>query len=94
MKKAEEFATANPDKISQIVAHSRAAMLEERNEQNRGQIEQHINKWVAKETEMFDELFIRRERRMIRLAEQGRYRDAYYVGVTFPTPRIPRATCH
>ena len=84
MKKAEEFATANPDKISQIVAHSRAAMLEERNEQNRGQIEQHINKWVAKETEMFDELFIRRERRMIRLAEQGRYRDAYYVWSDFP----------
>jgi len=85
MKQAADFAKANPKKISQIIAHYRTAILEEREERKRGMIEQRLNHWVAKETEAFEKLFLERELRMIKLAEAQKYREAYYTWSDFPS---------
>lgn len=85
MKQAADFAAANPEKISQIIAHYRSAMLEEREERKRGMIEQQLNHWVAKETEAFEKHFVVRETRMKQLAQAKQYRDAYQTWSDFPS---------
>lgn len=84
LKKADDFAAENPDKIAQVVMHYRMAHQAEFNSANRAVLQQKLNEWLAKETEAFEKLFRDYDARMRKLAAQKKYREAYEVWADFP----------